>query len=687
MSRFRFAVLMLSLVCCAAFLMAQTPSNQTPPAQAAPVEAPPAQTPAAQAAPAPAAPAQAAPVEIPPAQTPPAQAAPAPAAPVEVPLPSQSSTGGAASFDQVIDRAIEREHFFMNEMKQLHPLVETYLQNMKKDKNLDAPVPASDVYFLGRLDMSEGTGDRTFSEPTTAGLGKRMISKLSNVYTMKFLPLGFAQMAVLDQDFQRQYYDFTFVRREFLGEIRCIVIDLAPKKDAPGGRFLGRIWIEDQDYNIVRFNGTYTQSRRNSYYLHFDSWRQNLRPGGVWLPALIYSEETDLKSRLGQTLNYKAQTRLWGYNLKDLRRNSEFTEITVDAMQSIQDQSQRAQDASPIEAQRQWEHQAELNSIDRLQQIGLLAPEGEIDKVMQTVVNNLMVTNNLDIQPEVRCRVLMTTPLESFTIGHTIVMSRGMIDVLPDEASLAMILAHELAHIVLGHHLNTKLAFNDRMFFPDERTFERLDFARDRREEEAADKKAIEFLNTSPYKDKLGNAGLFLKAVRAEAPELKNLIRGHLGDSLLNGSATMMAPLMTVSPQFEPKKTDQVAALPLGGRVKIDPWTNRLELVKTKPVTISNPSDKMPFEVTPFFPFLVRYTSGVAPEKAAPPVAAPVPAPASTAVQTPVAVPPATPVQAAPAPATAAPVPVPVVVPTPAPAETPAPGPAPEKTAAAPTGQ
>ena len=203
-------------------------------------------------------------------------------------------------------------------------------------------------------------------------------------------------------------------------------------------------------------------------------------PRRLWLPSLIYSEESDLKYRLGQTLDYKAQTRLWGYNLKDLRRNSEFTEITVDAPQSVQDQSQKAQDATPIEAQRAWERQAEINVLDRLQQIGLLAPEGEIDKVLQTVVNNVMVTNNLDIQPEIKCRVLMTTPLESFTIGHTIVVSRGMIDVLPDEASLAMILTHELAHIVLGHHLDTKLAFNDRMFFPDERTFERMDFARDR---------------------------------------------------------------------------------------------------------------------------------------------------------------------------------------------------------------
>jgi hypothetical protein len=546
------------------------------------------------------------------------------------------ATTAAASFDQVVDRAIEREHFFVAQMRQLHPLVETYLQNLRQDKNSSVRVPDSDVYFLGRLDMRNGTDDRTFTSPTTAGLGKRMLSKLSNVYSMKFLPLGFAQMVLLDEDFQRRYYDFTFVRREFLGEVRCIVVDVAPKKDAGKGRFLGRVWIEDQDYNIVRFNGTYYPHPRASYYLHFDSWRQNLRPG-IWLPSLIYSEESDLKYRIGQTLNYKAQTRLWGYNLRDLRRNSEFTEITVDAPQSVQDQSQKAQDASPLEAQRQWEHQAEINVIDRLQQIGLLAPEGEIDKVLQTVVSNVMVTNNLDIQPEVKCRVLLTTPLESFTIGHTIVMSRGMIDVLPDEASLAMVLTHELAHIVLGHRLDTKMAFNDRMFFPDERTFERMDFSRDRNEEEAADKKALDLLNNSPYKDKMATAGLFLKAVQARAPQLKNLIRPHLGDSLLNGTATRMSPLMTASPQFDPNKPDQIAALPLGGRVKVNPWSNQLELIKTKPVAITAASDKMPFEVTPFFPFLTRLDSTPVASPTSAPVAPPAdkPAPEKTAISAP----------------------------------------------------
>src|SRR5260370_3408745 len=212
------------------------------------------------------------------AQTTPAQTSPPPQL-SNRDAATQQASAAASSFDQVVDRAVEREHFFMAQMKQLHPLVETYLQNLKEDRDINAPVPVSDVYFLGRLDMSEGTDDRTFTSPTTAGLGKRMLSKLSNVYSMKFLPLGFAQMVVLDQDFQRRYYDFTFVRREFLGAVRCIVMYVAPKKDAGKGRLLVRIWIEDPDYNIVRFNGTYYPHPQPNYYLHFDTSRQNLRPG------------------------------------------------------------------------------------------------------------------------------------------------------------------------------------------------------------------------------------------------------------------------------------------------------------------------------------------------------------------------------------------------------------------------
>ena len=108
----------------------------------------------------------------------------------------------------------------------------------------------------------------------------------------------------------------------------------------------------------------------------------------------------------------------------------------------------------------------------------MLARTGEVDNVLNTVINNLEITNNLDIQPEVRCRVLLTSPLESFTFGHTIFISRGMLDVLPDEASLAAVLAHELAHIVLGHPTDTTFAFKDRSIVSDSQLLRRMHFTR-----------------------------------------------------------------------------------------------------------------------------------------------------------------------------------------------------------------
>jgi hypothetical protein len=507
------------------------------------------------------------------------------------------------SIDEVADRVIERERAFGAQMKHRHPLAETYIQNLKTDKD-SIVAPTSDQYFLGRLDLSDGVEDQLFEKQT--GLKLKTLNPFPNIFSRKFLPLGFAQMVMLDRDFQKKNYEFKFVRQEFLGEVRCIVIDVQPKDNA-GGRFLGRIWVEDRDYNTVRFNGTYSPHSRYSYYLHFDSWRLNLQ-AGVWLPAYVFIEESNLKSAgpLLPGLHFKAQTRLWSYDPEPLKHDQEFAEIQID---TVTDQTNSAKEAGPVEAQRMWERTAEDNALDHLQKVGLLAPLGDVDKILQTVVNNLIITNNLQIIPDVRCRVLLTSPLESFTIGHTIVISRGLLDVLPDEGSLAMTLAHELSHIALGHRIDTRFAFNDRFFFPDQNTFQRMDFSRNPAEEVAADSKAMELLANSPYKDKLANAGLFLKALETRAPELSSLIRPHLGNRMENGKTIRMSGLLSSAPQLEMQRIDQIAALPLGGRVRLDPWSNRLEMMKTRPVVLLSPQEKMPFEVTPFFPYLTRLTT------------------------------------------------------------------------------
>ncbi len=539
----------------------------------------------------------------------PAQDAVSPVAPATVsstPAQSNESAPPAATLNDVLDRVVQREHFFIAQMRHMHPLVETYLQNLKTDSS-GYSEPISDEYFLGRLDMSEGPEDISFvGQP---GFGHRMMAKLTGVYSLHFLPMGFAQMVILDTDFQKKYYKFTFVRREFLGEVRCLVIDVQPREGDRTARFMGRIWVEDQDYNIVRFNGTYYPQPKINFFFHFDSWRLNMRPG-VWLPAYVYTEESNLKTGLTKTLHFKGQTRLWGYDLKGLGKNEEFTQILVDAPQSVKDQSDAAADATPVVAERMWEQQAEENAIERMQKIGLLAPPSDVDKVLATVVNNLLVTNNIDLQSEVHCRVLLTSPLESFTIGHTIVISRGLLDVLPDEASLGMVLAHELSHIVLGHPFDTKLAFNDKLFFPDQDSFRRLDFRHNAADEEAADTKALELLKNSPYKDKLGNAGLFLKALEQKSPDLPNLIRPHLGNGIAASKSVRMSTLLSSAPALDQKKLDQIAALPLGGRIRVDPWSDQVELSKAKQVALTSSREKMEFEITPFFPHLSRLSSG-----------------------------------------------------------------------------
>jgi len=544
-----------------------------------------------------------------------AQGTTAPAATAPAPSTAPAASGEAVqaspasvppTFNDVLDRVVQREHYFMAQMRHMHPMVETYLQDLKNDGSGNS-IPVGDQYYLGRLDMSDGPEDTSFvGQP---GFGHRLLRKLTGIYSLHFLPMGFAQMVILDADFQKKYYNFNFVRREFLGEVRCLVIDVQPKEGQKEARFMGRIWVEDQDYNIVRFNGTYSPQPKINFFFHFDSWRLNMRPG-TWLPAYIYTEESNMKTGLTKTLHFKAQTRLWGYDLKGLGKNEEFTQILVDSPQSVKDETPAAADATPVVAERMWEKQAEDNVVERLQRIGLLAPPGDVDKILATVVNNLLVTNNIDLQGDIRCRVLLTSPLESFTIGRTIVVSRGLLDVLPDEASLAMVLAHELAHIVLGHRLDTKLAFNDKMFFPDQDSFQRLDFKRNAADEEAADTKAVELLKNSPYKDKLANAGLFLRALQEKGPQLPNLIRPHLGNSLAQGKDIRMSPLLAAAPALDEKKLDQMAALPLGGRIKVDPWTDQVELSKAKPVALTSAREKMEFEITPFFPYLTRISTG-----------------------------------------------------------------------------
>jgi hypothetical protein len=211
----------------------------------------------------------------------------------------------------------------------------------------------------------------------------------------------------------------------------------------------------------------------------------------------------------------------------------------------------------------------------------------------------------------------------------------------------------ELAHIVMGHHIDTRYAFNDRLMFPDQATFQKIDMYHSDHDNAEAAKRAMEYLGNSMYKDKLPSAGLYYAQLVDREKELKALNTPTLGDSLLQADGTpWMADLMRMSPRLNWDDLAQRPALPLGSWLKTDPWDDRVHQLSAKIYAYMNPRDKMPLEVTPIFYKLQRYdvsrltqatSSPAAPATVAPaaqPAAAP-PATAPSGTAAPAATPPA----------------------------------------------
>ena len=515
--------------------------------------------------------------------------------------------------ERLLDRIVERENSFLESIRARTPLIETYIQETPEAGSGDAR-PNKDHYFLGRFRLAETVGYEPLVERTDAApkSGLRMLPfhLAAKAQPMSFLPRGFAQMAVIDlRDFNRRTYQFEYVRREFLGEVRCLVFDVTPVRRTQPGKFVGRMWVEDRDFAIVRFNGTYVPAPASKgsapeRFFHFDSWRVNAAPD-VWVPAQIYIEEEPAPGDPATPglPRFKAQSRIWDYAGSKTSKMDELTSILIESKSEVKDQS-ASKDNSPLESQRSWERQAEENLVDRLEKGGLIAPPGPVDEVLNTVVNNLIVAGKLNV--DAHCRVLLTTPIETFSIGHTIIISRGLIDVLPDEASLALMLADELSHIALGHATQTQFAFHNQTMLSDAELLQRFRFQRSPMEMDSAGKKTIEIMRASPYQ-KTANAGLFLKALGGRSGELPRLLQANLGDQVANADAlARLAEFAASAPPLEEDKLEQIAALPLGSRVKLDPWNNHITLVKTRPISLLSAREKMPFEVTPFVLYLTR---------------------------------------------------------------------------------
>lgn len=572
-----------------------------------------------------------------------------------------------AAQSALVDKAVTREALVVKTLKERTPIVETYIQNMRPDPVM-GQTPDADLHFLGRVDFGKVINDTGYAKGDAGNDGKKgsffkhslgYITGLSTALHLTYHESGFVQMLLVDsKDFNRNTYTFSYLRNDFLGTVPTMVFDVQPTKKNAYGRFAGRIWIERNGGNIVRFNGDFDGGTANRQFFHFDSWRTNVQEG-LWMPTSVYVEETDPKSPT-HSLEFKAINYIWGYSLKTPAKDADEASLQVEG---AVDESAQASDVSPLQAEREWIQQAEDNVIDRLFTAGLIDAPSDFDKTLAALANNILAYNNIPVSRPLKVRTLLTEPLESIAIGNTILLSKSLIDTTAIQTTdgaqqmgnLNALLAFQVAHIILGHHIDTKYAFSDRLLFPSESAFQKLPMHHTDQDNEEAAKKAIELLGVKDLEDGQQYFGLYLQQLQARLKGLKALTDPQIGDSLLKADGTFwMQAEIGKGPKLNNTDLKQQAAMPLGAFLRFDPWTDQVIQMHSAYEPLLSARDKLPFEVTPVYLKLSYWqapTDPGAPTPAAP-TAAPAPAPTDAPAAAPTAAASAPADNTAPAPAT-----------------------------------
>src|SRR5260370_38916819 len=107
-----------------------------------------------------------------------------------------AATPERATVAQAVDKIVAQEHAEMNAIRKYSPLVETYIQTVRPDKELGA-VPNGDKYFLGRAELDKGVqldplvrGDGG-NGSSVGAVKQKFLASLGNMFSGEFLPRGF----------------------------------------------------------------------------------------------------------------------------------------------------------------------------------------------------------------------------------------------------------------------------------------------------------------------------------------------------------------------------------------------------------------------------------------------------------------------------------------------------------------
>lgn len=107
-------------------------------------------------------------------------------------------------------------------------------------------------------------------------------------------------------------YDFKYVGKEKIDELSLYVFDVAPKvvpnpKKSKERFFMGRIWVDEQDLQIVKTKGKGVPETKANKFPTVESYREQI-DGRYWFPTYSYADE-ELLFDNGGTLHVRMRVK------------------------------------------------------------------------------------------------------------------------------------------------------------------------------------------------------------------------------------------------------------------------------------------------------------------------------------------------------------------------------------------
>lgn len=445
---------------------------------------------------------------------------------------------GGLTHEQLAKRVYEGEHEMITGLRDTDPLLETYFQSLWP--GIDAQSPIDDAYSLSKVDFTRGFKDSGEGRRgyQTFLFGQSRASRkirLNNGDKVEVYPDGYLDMLFVDlEDFDADTYVLTDLQKATWGNRECIVFSVRPKTPVTSGRFRGQIWVETSNYKIVRIKGTFTPvilghlGLRRFFgigniplYFHFDSIRQEVAPG-KWLPSYSYFDENRTWQQIDKNawtdLHYRGHIFIWGYQDVGARDNTDLND--------------------------------KPDTVARLESEKLLARPGVIEDGLDAIVRRI-VTANAVIVPGIDCRVLLTTPIEMFNIGHTIILSRGLLNILPNDSVIPVLLAHQIADMLFRKSGMSPLNGS------------------------AVWKKAIAMSDKAGYSNGVPYTSLLLLQLAQHSKSIPNLVRARFGLSLFDIASGLPASSSALMSE------ESASPLVLRGRYTIDSWSGSINMRNT----------------------------------------------------------------------------------------------------------